>query len=66
MKYFVQYKNGLEKHWEDSWNFKFVIYNYETKVRNYISPRSLDLRTDTVGRSRSHEENQTKVVKYDN
>ena len=66
MKYFVQYNNFNDKFWESSWNFKFVIFDYETRIRTYISPSSKLLRTDTIPTFSNHPKYQTKVVKYDN
>lgn len=64
MKYFVQYNS--KRFWENSWNFKFVIYDYETKIRTYISPSSSKLKTDEIWRPHEHEANQKKVVTCDN
>lgn len=66
MKYFVQYNNVKDDHWVEDWNFKFVIYDYTTKNRIYIRPNETILRKDKVFIYFGHENNQTKVVKYDN
>jgi len=46
--------------------YKFVTYDFQTKQREYIRPNSQELRRDTIRHPTDHEENQTKVVKYDN